>query len=506
MTGIVQGALLVGWRLTQIPKSQSLEFLLASPLRPARVFLAEALAGLGRLALVSATGIAVLLFLASLGYLEWLDVPVLIVMPYTWGAVTALGLTTWAYESIRVRTWIERIIGVGILFYLAVGVLIGEKLQSWLSWLPPEVGRMLRDAIVLFHHRNPFGVMRAWMLEVSEDNLANVIGLELIAVLAVVVLLLRSASRLHDHFQERHYRPFEDLSGVDRGDIGDRPLSWWAVRRVMEYSGRVNLWLAGGFGVLYAAYTVAGPAWPSWLGKIVFVLFDQMGGIPVLATALVVLAAVPAAFQYGLWDSNAQDRCRRLELLLLTQLDATDYWHAACSAAWRRGRGYFYVAVILWLAGTWAGQMQPDSAGAGILRRRHPLGALFRPGISCLFPRPPCQRARHVPDDGPAALPLCVHAIEMAGAGEPAAAGQRLPGSGEDVAALVDRGTAADGPGDAAAGANHSTALRGRATSLVRREPRQEGVAIERRLRLSARRRGSMTRGPANAKPQAAKC
>jgi hypothetical protein len=63
-----------------------------------------------------------------------------------------------------------------------------------------------------------------------------------------------------------------------------------------------------------------------------------------------VLAAVPAAFQYGLWDASVQDRCRRLELLLLTGLQARDYWHAAAVAAWKRGRGYFAVAVLLWLA------------------------------------------------------------------------------------------------------------------------------------------------------------
>src|SRR5215213_3865486 len=46
--GIVQGAALLGWRLTQLPKSQGLEFLLASPVHPRRVFLAECLVGLGR--------------------------------------------------------------------------------------------------------------------------------------------------------------------------------------------------------------------------------------------------------------------------------------------------------------------------------------------------------------------------------------------------------------------------------------------------------------------------
>src|SRR5689334_20382761 len=46
VAGIVEGAALVGWRLTQLPKSQALEFLLVSPLRPHWVFVAEALVGL----------------------------------------------------------------------------------------------------------------------------------------------------------------------------------------------------------------------------------------------------------------------------------------------------------------------------------------------------------------------------------------------------------------------------------------------------------------------------
>ena len=70
--------------------------------------------------------------------------------------------------------------------------------------------------------------------------------------------------------------------------------------------------------------------------------------------ATMLLATVPAAFQYGLWDSNPQDRCRRLELLLLTELDSTSYWQAATAAAWRRSRGYFVLASLLWLAATFS--------------------------------------------------------------------------------------------------------------------------------------------------------
>src|SRR5262249_55701775 len=99
------------------------------------------------------------------------------------------------------------------------------------------------------------------------------------------------------------------------------------------------------------------PYWPPWLGRMVFVFFEQKaGGIPGLATALVVLAAVPAAFGYGFWDSNTQERCRRLGLLLLTGLNGREYLMAAAAAAWRRGRGYFGVALVLWLAALAAGK------------------------------------------------------------------------------------------------------------------------------------------------------
>src|SRR5437899_7687532 len=79
--GIVEGAILLGWRLTQLPKSQALEFLLVTPLRPPRVLLAEAMVGLGRLALITLAGLPVLLVLAVAGYLELIDLGPLLLMP-----------------------------------------------------------------------------------------------------------------------------------------------------------------------------------------------------------------------------------------------------------------------------------------------------------------------------------------------------------------------------------------------------------------------------------------
>src|SRR5207245_8306720 len=146
------------------------------------------------------------------------------------------------------------------------------------------------------HLYNPFAVMEFWFRTeplVAEDRME---GLEIAAASAVALMLFRAAGRLKGHFHDLHYRPAVDESRGPRGKPGDRPLAWWAVRRVTEYSGRINLWLASGFGLVYAFYTVAEPIWPSWLGRSVFTVFEKMGGIPGLATALVVLAAVPAVF------------------------------------------------------------------------------------------------------------------------------------------------------------------------------------------------------------------
>src|SRR5439155_15629930 len=139
IAGIVEGATLVGWRLTQLPKSQALEFLLVSPVQPQRLLLLEAAVGLGRLALITLAGLPVLGLLMFQGGLAVPDVPALIVMPLTWGAITGIGLTTWAYEPRLVRRWGEGVVLILIVGYLAGGVLAGEQLGLWLEYLPSGV-------------------------------------------------------------------------------------------------------------------------------------------------------------------------------------------------------------------------------------------------------------------------------------------------------------------------------------------------------------------------------
>jgi hypothetical protein len=359
VAGIIEGALLLGWRLTQLPKSQALEFLLVSPVRPRQLFLAEALVGLARLALVTLAGLPVLLLVALDGGVDPLDLPPLLVMPFSWGALTGLGLITWAYEPASVRRKGERVLLALVVFYLLIGVLAGEHLRQWLAWLPSGLDSAALTAFRTVHLYSPFAVLQEALRGPPGETLDRVLILEELATVASAALLWRAASRLQAHFHERHYLPAVDHSGGRRAAVGEKPLRWWAVKRVSEYAGRVNLWLAGGFGAAYALYTVVEASWPAYLGRRVFEIFDGLGGIPVVAAGLVVLGAVPAAYQYGLWDSNAQDRCRRLELLLLTRLGAPDYWDAAAAAAWRRGRGYLLIALLLWTAALLAGKLAP---------------------------------------------------------------------------------------------------------------------------------------------------
>lgn len=366
IAGIVEGAALVGWRLTQLPKSQALEFLLVSPLRPRRVLVAEALVGLWQLALVTLAGLPVLVLLVAVGVLDPLDPAPLLLMPLTWGAVTGLGLAVWAYEPLGVRRWGERSAAALVVLYLLVGVLAGENLKRWLDCLPLGLGGALLHAFTAFHTYNPFSVLQCWFDNGVLPAWERGAGLEAFGLATAGLLLLRGAGRLQRHFHELHYQPALIRSRRARPAVGDRPLTWWAVKRVTRYSGRINLWLAGGFGLLYALYTAAGPNWPPWLGQRVFQIFDQMGGIPGVTTGLVLLAATPAAFQYGLWDSNVPDRCRRLELLLLSHLEGRDYWDAAAAAAWKRGRGYFVTALLLWGAAVFAGQVSLAQAALAV--------------------------------------------------------------------------------------------------------------------------------------------
>jgi hypothetical protein len=372
VTGIVEGAVLIGWRLSQLPKSQALEPVLGSPIGSVGTFMGETIAGLGLFGLVTVAGLPPLFLLVIAGKADLTDLGAMLVMPWTWGAVTGMGLTMWAYESAGVRRWGERIFLIWLAIYLGIGLVAGEHLRQWIDRLPADLARALLVGFDTTHRFQPFAVLAQRLGGPPGQAWDHDMLLELGASVVIVCLFLRAAVRFKPHFDDLHHEPGVLSAGNRRKAIGTRPLSWWAVHRVARYSGRANLWLAASFGGAYALYLLAEPVWPRWLGRQVFVIFERWGGFAVVATALVLLGAVPAIFQYGLWDSNVRERCRRLELLILTRLEGRDYWQAAAAAAWRRSRGYLAVALGLWLAAYLSGrigleQLLAAIAGATVL-------------------------------------------------------------------------------------------------------------------------------------------
>ena len=61
----------------------------------------------------------------AMGVIDPLDLVPLLAMPFTWGALTGMGLTVWAYEPIGVRRVGERVVTGLVVLYLAIGVLAG---------------------------------------------------------------------------------------------------------------------------------------------------------------------------------------------------------------------------------------------------------------------------------------------------------------------------------------------------------------------------------------------
>ncbi|MGH9677672.1 MAG: hypothetical protein ACRD36_11275, partial [Candidatus Acidiferrum sp.] len=207
VAGIVEGALLLGWRLAQMPKSQALEFLFVSSLRPARIILSEACVGLAQLGFVTLSGLPALALLASDGAIDLFDIWPLLTLPFTWGAITGIGLTVWAYEPPFIRRWGERLMICLIILYLLIGVLAGEHLKRWLDALPASLAGGLLQCFAVFHTHNPFGVMRWWLENDFVVGWPRTVFMEVVSLALLSILLIRAAWRLQGHFHERHYQP-----------------------------------------------------------------------------------------------------------------------------------------------------------------------------------------------------------------------------------------------------------------------------------------------------------
>lgn len=364
--GVIEGAVLIGWRLAQWPKSQAMELLLVTSLSPASVLVGEMLVGLAFLGLVMLSGLPGFAVAAAFGWTPAEHLLAMQVLAYCFGSLIGIGLAWWSYEPAKVRVWGERLAGAMLVVYLVVGGLAGEHTFRWLMLVPGGWGLWLRDALWWMHANTPFALVHRLAHGSFEPPGLAWIRMEVMLMAMSGILATRAALRLKDHYVDRHYGPRLETDSRRRDAIGDRPLSWWAVRRVSEFSGRINLYLALGASVLYATYLVVGDRWPTWLGNHIFLVFERMGGIAGLSTGLVVLAAVPAAYQFGLWESSTAARCKRLEVLLLAPFAPLDYLRASGKAAWCRGRGYFLAAAILWLAGWLSGRLSLSHAALAV--------------------------------------------------------------------------------------------------------------------------------------------
>lgn len=368
IAGVVEGALMIGWRLTQWPKSKALELLMISPLTPRWAMIGEQMVGLTLLLFVVLSATPMLAFAVNRGWLTRTEAIALASLAVTWGCVTGFGLVWWAYEPKSVRKLGEKIMLIGVIGYLIVGGLMAENTFGLMQkYLPLSVSDSIWWSFRMFHEDTPFAMVYRLGLNRDPNLWKPWLGLEILGIALIIGFNFRAAFRLRGHYLDRHYSPFVDESGGNRGTIGEHPLAWHAVRRVSEYAGRINLWLAMGASVLYAVYLIAGDRWPTWMGRGVFQAFETLGGPAGLATVLVLLAGVPAAYQYGLWDSSIPERCKKLELLLLTNLKVRDYFWASFKASWHRGRGYLLAAGILIGAAWWAGRCTTAGTIAGII-------------------------------------------------------------------------------------------------------------------------------------------
>ena len=184
---IIEGAVLIGWRLNQLTKSIALEFLLVSQLSSKNLLLSELLVGVARLAWCSSQP-PVLLFLTtvtghdpSVGYdplpprVLLIDLVTLVGMPFTWGLVTGLSLTAWAYESFT-RRWGERITLSASSSTSSSASWLGE-LFSWLSFLP-RVCRRHQVVLSSIHQTRRSRLMHVWLGDHPGSFLDNLIVLE----------------------------------------------------------------------------------------------------------------------------------------------------------------------------------------------------------------------------------------------------------------------------------------------------------------------------------------
>jgi hypothetical protein len=359
LIGIVSGGCIVGWRLAQLPKSRALEFALVAPGSDWEMIGGEALSAALRTTVVLSAPLPILLLLCGTGWLNATQATAIYAVPIAAGCFTGLGLAVAAYEPAWVRTLMERLLLLVIILYLVCCGLLGATFVPWISqqWAQWQLaGGALSTALAVVAQLNPFRLVddvANQPTSVSATRVAAVVWLLLTLSAACLCRLVR---RLRPHTYDENYSR-QSGGRVYQQSVGERPLSWWTARRVSRIKGNINLYLAWATIGLYSSWLVLADRWPPWLATHLLWTIESFGGGALLAVAAVQLAVVPTAFLNGLWDSNEQQRARRLELLLVTPLAAQQYLAASVTAAWCRGRRYVLAALVLWAAALYSGRI-----------------------------------------------------------------------------------------------------------------------------------------------------
>lgn len=360
LTAVVCGGFLTAWRVTQLPKSRSYEFYLLAPSSDWELLAGEVLAGMLRTTVVVLATAPLLVALWGAEWISGAGCLALLTVPLVAGWLSGLAMAVVAFEPLWFRRLVERLVLLVVLVYLVVFGLLGHfcmptivALWSKLTGTPvatfAQVGATTR-------YLNPFRLLGAVSSETEPGLLLRLAVVTAALVFVSALCFARLVMRLRKHYQEENYfRPGERRKGSQR--IGMNPLSWWTRRRVSQFRGNVNLYLTWTTLGLYSCWMMLEAHWPSWLAINQLLLIRTLGGEALLLVAALQLAVVPMAFLNGLWDSNSQQRVRRLELLLITPLAGREFLWASAMAAWTRGKGYLLGALGILMASLIAGRI-----------------------------------------------------------------------------------------------------------------------------------------------------
>lgn len=347
---IVVGACFTGWRITQFPKSRAAEFTLVTPISDRELVATEVLTGVAKTVLVVFPLLPFTCAMWGAGWISKSDMLILTCVPVSAGVFAGICLAVVSYEPSWVRRSLEYLLLAGVVAYMVLFGLLGAffarpLLAAWGTLVGTPLSGFMDVGDVL-RFSNPFRLLGSvGDVDQGAATMRTLLILGLIWFLTMAGYL-RLACRLRPHYEEENYGRQRGRRDYSR-PMGQRPLSWWTRRRVSRFRGRINLYLTWATVAVYTAWTLMPGRWPPWLAVPQLQLLESLGGLPLLLAACLHLAVVPAAFLQGLWDSHAQQRARRLELLLTTPLEAGDYLLASLVAAWTRGRGYILPAAIL---------------------------------------------------------------------------------------------------------------------------------------------------------------